>query len=59
MCVCVDVDHSHKKMLGKEPVCDTIFDFDFEKDGQEGASGLVSKKQRVIPSGELKAMVLE
>lgn len=46
-------------MLGKEPVCDKIFDFDFEKDGSGEASGLVHKKQRVIPSGELKALVLE
>lgn len=46
-------------MLGKEPVCDKIFDFDFEKDGAGEPSGLVHKKQRVIPSGELKALVLE
>lgn len=49
------------QMLGKEPVCDKIFDFDFEKDGSGAGepSGLVHKKQRVIPSGELKALVLE
>lgn len=53
-------------MLGKEPVCEKIFDFDFEKDGGGGAgggagepAGLVHKKQRVIPSSELKALVLE
>ena len=48
-------------MLGKEPVCPTIFDFDFEKNGGGGLpnGGLVAKKQRVIPSAELKALVLE
>lgn len=53
------------QMLGKEPVCDKIFDFDFEKsggrDGDLGGGGvsLVPKKQRVIPGSELKALVLE
>lgn len=50
-----------EQMLGKEPVCPTIFDFDFEKNGGGGLlnGGFVPKKQRVIPSGELKALVLE
>lgn len=47
------------QMLGKEPVCEKIFDFDFEKDGDGEMSGLVHRKQRVIPIGELKALVLE
>lgn len=48
------------QMLGKEPVCDKVFDFDFEKDEASGRSDrLVPKKQRVIPGSELKALVLE
>lgn len=46
-------------MVGKEPKCEKIFDFDFEKEGGGSLDRLVPKKQRVIPRGELKALVLE
>jgi len=49
-------------MLGREPICHSVFDFDFEKkDVLAGvrSSGSTPRKHRVIPSGELKALVLE
>lgn len=53
-------------MLGKEPVCHSVFDFDFEKnDVLAGvgvgvrSSGSTPRRHRVIPSGELKTLVLE
>ncbi|CAN0314177.1 unnamed protein product, partial [Ectocarpus sp. 12 AP-2014] len=49
----------HAQMVGKEPKCEKIFDFDFEKEGGGSSDRLVPKKQRVIPRGELKALVLE
>lgn len=54
------------QMLGKEPVCHSVFDFDFEKnDVLAGvgvgvrSSGSTPRRHRVIPSGELKTLVLE
>lgn len=48
------------QMLDKEPVCQHLFDFDFEKDGDSGRNGFhIPKNQRMIPIGELKTLVLE
>ncbi|CAN0350117.1 unnamed protein product [Ascophyllum nodosum] len=51
----------HAEMVGKEPVCHKLFDFDFEKERMVGCfnGSAHRKQQKLIPVGELKALVLE